>query len=182
MVENANILLSPEENNHPSPLHLSTLNTPVWRGCTPINTLESGLSPASTGLCKSTKYAKKLGNKWVFFTGSFIPLQILQHSCNCTWPTSVHIWSKQHLYGIPTNKDLSTPLRECRNLHLRCGLNTGALIMSLCCNYANCPPLPAEDTTWNCVSSIKLSMDICISWWHPLFHETCPDPSEIPVH
>ena len=95
-------------------------------------------------LCKSMKYAKKLGNKWVFFIGSFIPLQILQHSCNCTWPTTVHIWSTQHLYGLPTNKDLSTPLRECKNLHLRCAPNTGALIMSLCCNYANCPTLASR--------------------------------------
>jgi len=61
-----------------------------------------------------------------------------------TWLTSVHIWSTQHLYGIPTNKDLSTSLRECRNLHLWCAPETGALIMSLCFNYAISPPLPAE--------------------------------------
>ena len=40
---------------------------------------------------KSLKYAKKLGNKWVFYSKSSIHLQILQHSCNCTWLTSVHI-------------------------------------------------------------------------------------------
>ena len=65
-----------------------------------------------TAVCK-----KKQGYKWVFYTESSSPLEILHHFCNCTWLTSVHIWSMQ--YGILTNRDLSTPLRECRNLHLR---------------------------------------------------------------
>ena len=119
----------------------------VWRGCTPRSTLESDLLPPSTGLCKSVKYARKQGNKWVYYTESSIPLQIRHHSCNCTWLTSVHIWSTQCLYGIPINRDLSTPWRECRSLHLRCAPKTGVLDMSLCFSHATCPPLPAEDIT-----------------------------------
>ena len=69
----------------------------------------------------------------------------LHHSCNCTWPTSDHIWNTLHLYGTPTNGDLSAPWREFRNLHLRCALKTGVLDMSLCFSHATCLPLPAED-------------------------------------
>ena len=64
MVENANIWSSPEETNPLSLLHL----------------LDSGLLPPSIGLCKSVKYAKKLDNKWVFYTESSIPLQIATSS------------------------------------------------------------------------------------------------------
>ena len=95
---------------------------------------------------------------------------------------SIHIWSLQHLYGTFTNSDLSTPWRECRSLHLRCGQTPGALSMSLSLSHATCPPLPAEDTTWNCAYSIKLSMDIWIFLLHAMYHETCPKLSETPVH
>ena len=72
------------------------------------------------GLCKSVKYVKKQGNKWVFYTENSIHLQILHHSCNCIWPTSDHIWNTLYLYGTPINGDLSAPWRECRSSHLRC--------------------------------------------------------------
>ena len=138
---------SPEEGNPPSQSHLSSLNKHVWRGYTAISILESGSLLLSIGLCKSVKYAKKHDNKWVFYTESSIPLQIVHHSCNCTWLISVRIWSMQHLYGTPTNRDLSTLWRECRSLHLRCAPKTGVPNTSLCFKHATCPPLPAEDTT-----------------------------------
>ena len=50
----------------------------------------------------------------------------------------------------------------------------------LCFRHATCPLLPAEDTSWNCAYSIKLSMDIWTSPLHRLYHETCPDLSETP--
>ena len=103
MVENASTRYSPKESNPPSPLHLLRLNKPVWRGYTPTSISKSGLPQFSIGLCKSAKYAKKMqGNKWVFCTESFIPLQTLHHSYSCTWLTSVHIWSMQHLGLLPT--------------------------------------------------------------------------------
>ena len=99
-----------------SRLHLSTLygEGASYKYLGVYLTSILNLSMQVTAVCK-----KKQGNKWVFYTESSNPLEILHHSCNCTWLTSVHIWSMQHLYGILTNRDLSTPLRECRNLHLR---------------------------------------------------------------
>jgi len=48
------------------------------------------LLQSSIGLYKSAKYAKKQGSKWVFHTGSSIPLQTLYHSYSCTWLTSIY--------------------------------------------------------------------------------------------
>ena len=78
MLENVNIWSSPEESNPPFPVHLSN-NNHIWGGYTPTSILESGLLPPSTGLCKSAKYARKQGNKSVYYTEGSISLQIRPH-------------------------------------------------------------------------------------------------------
>ena len=52
-------------------------------------------------------------SKWVYYTKRCIPLLILYHSCKCTWLISIHIWSTQHLYETPTNKDSSESAEVC---------------------------------------------------------------------
>lgn len=86
-----------------------------------------------------------------------------------------HLEYMQHPYGHPINKDLSTHLRVARSLNQN--WSSG---YDLCFRHATCPLLPAEDTSWNCAYSIKLSMDIWTSLLHWLYHETCPDLSETP--
>ena len=106
-------------------------------------------------------------------TGNNPVIMLLCNVIMLTWESIAMLTLSTGTYQLPG---------ECRSLHLRCAPKTGVLDMSLCFSHATCLPLPAEDTTWNCASSIKLSMDIWISLRHPLYHETCPDRSETPVH
>ena len=179
---------TPEESNPPSPLHLSRLNNHVFMErlhCYKyLRVWLTSILSWSMQVSK-LKYAKKQDNKWVFCTERSIPLQTLHHSDSCTYSLHpyVHIWSMEHLYGTPTNRNLyqlpgesaevctEAVHQKLESVFQSCNLPTVAsrrLYMKLCLLYQivnghpNFPTAPI--VPWNLSRSPRNTSTLALEW------------------
>ena len=167
--------LSPEESNPPSLYTSQDYSKHVWRAGTLLQ--ESGLLPPWISLWKSVKYAKQARQQVSILYRKFYP-SANTSSLLQLYLAYIHPHVEYAPVWTPTNRDLSTPWRECSSLHLRSAPKLEFWIWVFASVIQ-----PAHPCQWMMLPETVPTLSSCqwTSELHPLYHETCPDLSETPL-